>query len=74
MVNINSNNNNNNNNNKIKFFHWGISKLINIYIYNKIELKKFVDSCNGYYNDKSIKGWDIRCKKLNGDTFFFKYK
>jgi len=44
-------------------------------IYSDIhELKKFADSCNGYYNNKAIEGWVIRCKKQDGDTFFFKYK
>ncbi|ORX83280.1 hypothetical protein BCR32DRAFT_292097 [Anaeromyces robustus] len=44
-------------------------------LYNTInELKEFADSCKGYYNGRAIEGWVIRCKKKNGDTFFFKYK
>jgi len=44
-------------------------------VYNDInELKKFADNCNGYYNNKAIEGWVIRCKKQNGVSFFFKYK
>jgi tRNA splicing ligase len=74
------------NENSVEFKTWPIEKVnkiaeeynfipVKYKVYNDLnELKKFVDSCNGYYNDKSIKGWDIRCKKLNGDTFFFKYK
>jgi len=37
-------------------------------------LKKFAESCNGYYNNRAIEGWVIRCRQDNGEVFFFKYK
>lgn len=50
-------------------------KQVNYKIYNDlIELKNFVDECNGYYNGKAIEGWVVRCKTKEDNTFFFKMK
>ncbi|ORX78536.1 hypothetical protein BCR32DRAFT_294980 [Anaeromyces robustus] len=74
------------NENTVEFNSWPSEKVFEIakrfnfisvkyMVYDNIDdLKKFADDCNGYYNGKAIEGWVVRCKKDNGQNFFFKYK
>lgn len=74
------------NENKVEFDSWPSNKVhevakefnlrpVEYLVYDNIpDLKKFAESCNGYYNNRAIEGWVIRCRQDNGEVFFFKYK